>query len=594
MSFRRTGGLNTGVFSRSAAGAVLKVPSVLDFTQSKPSVVCPTPTAVPGTASAVLRYRVRERRTDGTKCSEFIPVDPLYLAFHLEFSDSGCVIRVSSMLVAFLCRVAAANLGRGGRLSVGGCPALETRSVTRGTQLNFEPRVIFSAGPDAKCQVRGCRGKRVAGVFCADHYDSTFSHGMMRRQIQTSSRASVMLSHGVRSELNVLFSGFDSFWIQVGTWLSAGSHALSADRVRTLVVNHASDHVQKLATTTLSPDRIGGLMFVTHRLSQGSQCFYNALMAVRYTRTQQERTGVLASRVAASIGRFRMHAAPVSDPTSRLFTDAGIVTFKRMPVLPVVEAWVGRADGGLLAATVIPGPDEAPTAVVFSVFSLRILSRIFARIGDFSFAVRTGSMRPLPRDAIVLDAAAPLNLRPYMRLSGIERAERDLHVVNPAALSSTVLGAIIFYLRFRHVVFHGPRLGEYGIAYPVFENIGLDPWVGFYWSCILDESAVRGTLRQDTGGDPLWRHEGRGFLDIFVDRKTPVRCTNAKCPHCGPTTSWHLDHLMAEACFGSDGIASLPPCALRGLCPFQTGETKAAIEFWRTLCEPTLEVHAYF
>ena len=593
MTFRKTGGLSSGVFAVSANGSVLRVPGVLDFTQCKPSVVRPKP-AAPEHRSAVLRYRHRPR-AGGSSEAAYTPVDPVYLVYHLEFAEAGRVIRVSSALVGFLCRVAAASMGRGGRLLVGGCPAATSRSISRGTQLKLEPRVVFSSNPDIRCQVRGCGAARVAGCFCAAHYDSTFAHGMLRRHIQRDSRASIMLSKGVRSELNIVFSEFDGFWRQVGQWLGGGGGALSGCRVRTLVVNHASDHVQTLATTDLSADRIAALAaYATHRLSQGSQSFYNALLAITYTRTQQERTAVLAARVARDLSRFRLSAAPAAEASGKLVCDAGIVTFRRMPVLPAVDGWVGRTDGGLLAATVIPGPDEVPTAVVFSVSALRVLSRVFGTVGEFSFTVRTGSMAPLPDDAIVLDAAAPLDLTRFMRHSGLERAELDLHVLTPAALSTTVLAAIIFHLRFRHVVFCGPRLGEHGIALPVFEAAERDPMVGFLWRCILDEAAARGTLRVDTGGDPLWRHGGVGFLDTFVAEKTPVRCTNVRCQHCTAESTWHTDHLLAEACFGQKGITMLPVCTLKGLQPFDPDRTRDAVELWRTLCEPELEVESYF
>ena len=504
------------------------------------------------------------------------------------------MIRISSALMAFLCRVSAAGMGRGGRLSVGGCPTVTSRSISRGTQLNLEPRVLFSSNPDIRCQVRGCDAPRVAGCFCAAHYDSTFAHGMLRRHIQRDSRASIMLSRGVRSEVGVVFSEFDAFWFQIGQWLGGGAGPLGAGQVRALVVNHASDYIQTLAATDLSADRIAALMYATHRLSQGSQSFYNALLAVNYTRTQQERTAVLAARVARDLSRFRLFAVPAAEAAAKIACDVGIVTFRRMPVLPVVEGWVGRTDGGLLAATVVPGPDDVPTAVVFSVGALRVLSRVFGTVGDFSFTVRTGSLLPLPDGAIVLDAAAPLDLARFMRYSGLERAELDLHVLNPAALSTTVLAAIIFHLRFRHVVFCGPRLGEYGIALPVFENISRDPMVGFLWHCILNEASARGTLRVDTGGDPLWRHGGVGFLDMFVGEKTPVRCNDARCQQCTASSVWHTDHLMSEACFGQGSISALPGCTLRGVRPFQPDAVKAAVELWRTLCEPGLEVDSYF
>ena len=174
-----------------------------------------------------------------------------------------------------------------------------------------------------------------------------------------------------------------------------------------------------------------------------------------------------------------------------------------------------------------------------------------------------------------------------MKYSGLDRANKVLYVLTPAALSPTVLHAIVFRLGFGTSTC-GPRFGAGGIRLPVFASGTGDPTVGWLWLCILDEAASRGQIRSSGTGDPLWRRGGRGFLDTFVTAKVPGRCA-AGCAACTPTSSWHVDQLVAEAAFGEAAPALLPPCARTGTELFDMAEAKRAVRLWRTLCDLTTE-----
>lgn len=588
--------LMSGPVVQTANGAVLAVTAVIDFTQSYPAPIDPAEPRRPPPPhrSAVLRWNHRP----AISASAYAPVDPVYLSYHIELGEAGRVARVSSALVAFLCRCSAGNLGRRGRLRVGGCPAVATRSVCRGSQLNFDPRLLLSQNVD-RCTVRGCGGTRVGGVFCADHFDSTFATGLTQKEIRRQSRASVMLSSGVRSELNIIFGDFDGFWSQIGAWIGCGTPALGPGAVRALVVNHAVDYVPQLALTNLSPDRIAALVaYCTSPTYQGSQTFYNVYLTTHYLRELRDRRQALANRVGRALSRFRLFWAPLDDSAADFVLDHGIICQPRMPVLPTIERFAdsGRLDG-IVCGTVVPGTNDTPTAVVFSAAAVRILARVFGRIGDFSFTVVAGSLPPIPAGAAVLDAAVPLNLDAFQHLSGADRAAADLHVVSPAALSTTVLDAILFRLRFRHVYFYGPGAGTRGIALPTFEKPELDPMVGFYFACICDEARERGTFRTHAGGDPLWRPGGPGtpgFVEAFVGPSTPARCTHQKCPACSATSVYHTDALAAEACFGESAAELLPKCAREALEPFGAEATQEAIGLWRTIVDPVLQNNDYF
>lgn len=587
--------LMSGPVVQTATGAVLSVTAVIDFTQSYPAPVSSSEPRRPPPPhrSAVLRWNHRP----AISASAYAPVDPVYLAFHVEFGEAGRALRVSSALVAFLCRCSAGSLGRRGRLRVGGCPAVTTRSVCRGSQLNFDPRVIFWQSVD-RCAVRGCAGTRIGGVFCADHFDSTFATGLTRKDIRRQSRASVMLSGGVRSELNIIFGDFDGFWCQIGAWIGRGTPAFGPGQVRALVVNHAVDYAPQLALTDLSPDRIAALVaYCTSPTYQGSQTFHNICLATHYLRELRDRRQALANRVGRALSRFRLFWAPLEDSAADFVLDNGIIPQPRMPVLPIIERFAGsgRPDG-ILCGTVVPGANDTPTAVVFSAAAVRILARVFGRIGDFSFTVVGGSLPPIPAGAAVLDAAAPLDLDAFRHLSSADRAKADLYVLSPAAVSTTVFDAILFQLRFRHVYFYGPAVGARGIALPTFEKPELDPMVGFYFACVCDEARERGTFRTHAGGDPLWRPGGPetpGFVDTFVGPSTPVRCTQ-KCPACSATSVYHTDALAAEACFGQAASELLPKCAREALEPYGAEVTQEAIDLWRTIVDPVLQTNEYF
>ena len=98
----------------------------------------------------------------------------------------------------------------------GRSPAVCTRAVSRATELNLEPRSVFGGAP---CQVRGCGAARVAGVFCADHYDATFSGGLTRRDIRSRSKTSILVTPATKAEMKVIFGAFDGFWLSVCAWL---------------------------------------------------------------------------------------------------------------------------------------------------------------------------------------------------------------------------------------------------------------------------------------------------------------------------------------------------------------------------------------
>ena len=585
--------LMSGPVVHTAPGAVLSCSAVLDFTQSYPSTLKDKPPSPPY-RSAVLRWNHRP----AISATAYAPVDPVFLTNHLEFGDGGRVKRVSSALVAFLCRCSAGNLGRRGRLRVGGAPTAATRALTRGTQLFFLPRILFSTKAE-RCMYRGCKNSRVAGVFCADHYDSTFHKGLSRKDVRGQSRGSVMIGNSVKAELNIIFGDFEGFWVQIGAWLSSGTFPWSPGAVRTLVVNHGVDLVPHLAAlSTLSADRIAALIaYCTAPISQGSQTFYNVQVAVQFFRELRDRREVLAMRVGRSLARYRLFWCPLEDSACDFILDFGIIHHPRMPVVPAIEAFAasGQTDG-LVCATVVPGPHDVPTALVFSVPAARILSRIFGVIGDFSFSAVAGSLPPLPEGAVVLDAAETLDLGLFSHLSEAMRAETDLYVLTPAALSTTVLDAIVFRLRFRHVFFHGPLLGTNCIALPVFEKIEADPhMVGFYWACLVSEAKLRGTFRMHAGGDPFWRRDGvgsPGFIDTFVAPETPVRCAQGSCRSCSATSMFHADALMAEACFGEQGLSLLPKCAALTFDPVP-GAVEEAIELWRTLVDPNIYYNDY-
>lgn len=564
------------------SGAPCVVPSVLDFTRSRPAVPKGPgagPLPVPPHRSAVLRYRP-------ALSGKMSPVDPTYLAFHLDFGEGGRVVRISEALLGFVARVCAAAAGSGGtRTVVGGSPAVCTRAVSRGTELNLEPRSIFGGAP---CQVRGCGAARAAGVFCAAHYDSTFSGGLTRRDIRARSKTSILITPAVRAEMNLVFGPFDGFWLSVCAWL--GGPAVSKGRARAYVVNHAVDQVPRLSLGTHSADRLAAIVYCTHPVAGGSQAFFNACLAVLYVRTLRERFGMLARRVAHSLSEFYLAVTPDTESGAAATRDQGIVTYLKMPVLPTVEEFVGHTIG-LLGATQIPDAEERPVTAVFNMGVLRVMARIFGSVGTFSFSVLAGSLE-LPAGAHVLDAAEPLDISKFSALTGADRADRVLYVVSPAALSTTVLWAIMTRLAFKHVYFCGPVLGAAGIALPTFEDGAADPVVGFYWACLVDEARVRGLIRCLGTGDPLWRHppESGGFLGTFVIPSTPVRCESG-CRTCTATSHWHTDRLLTEAAYGDEVSEVLPRCARAGIDRFQAEAVEQHIHVWRTLCDLTLTTH---
>lgn len=566
-------GLKRPVLVFPLRGGPCTVPTTLDFTRSRPARAKDPVPPFPEQMGAALRFRLRATGRG------YVPVDPALLAMHLEFGEGGRVVKVSEALVAFWGRVASACAGRGGRLLLGGDPAVTTRAVSRGTELNFEPRTLFCA---KRCHYRGCTHPVVAGVFCASHYDSTFFGGLGLHKV--SQTAAGRVHRSVTAEADLVFGDYDGFWSSLAGWLY--SAPLDPGRMRAFVVNHFADVLPSLAITTVSADRLSALVHCSHPSVQGTQAFYNAQLAIHYIRTIRGSLSVLASNAAASLSTVYLYGIPRSKPGAGLLCDRGIIPCLRMPVLPKIEGFVGSR-AAMYCSTVVPDDGEVLVNVVFNVVALRVLSRVFGVLGTFSFTVLTGTLT-LPDKAIVLDASAPLDLAPYMRYTGLERADRVLHVLCPAALSPTVLHAIIFRLGFKHVYFCGPRFGSSGIRLPTFKDGAGDPTVGFLWRCILDEAESRGQIRSAGTGDPLWRQEGRGFLGTFVSETVPGRC-KAGCPSCSPTSSWHVDQLMAEAAYGTDAPALLPPCARTGTELFDASEADTAIRYWRTLCDLTTE-----
>lgn len=566
-------GLKRPVVVFPVRGGACTVPAVLDFTRSRPSRAKDVGAPLPANVGASLRFRLR------VSGRGYVPVDPALLAMHLEFGEGGRVVKVSAALVAFWGRVAAACTGRGGRLLVGGDPAVTTRAVSRGTELNFEPRTLFCA---KRCHCRGCTRPVVAGVFCASHYDSTFFGGLGRHKV--SQTAAARAHRQVEAEANLVFGDYDGFWISIAEWLY--SAPIDPSRMRAYVVNHLADVLPILAMTTVSADRLAALVHCSHPSVQSTQAFYNAQLAISYIRTIRGSLPVLASNVAASLSKMYLYGIPRTKAGAGPLCDRGIIPCVKMPVLQTVDGSVGSR-AAMYCSTVIPDHGEALVNVVFNVVALRVLSRVFGVLGTFSFTVLTGTLA-IPEGAIVLDASAPLDLGPYMRYTGIERADRVLHVLSPAALSPTVLHAIIFSLGFKHVYFCGPRFGSTGIRLPTFKEGTGDPTVGFLWRCILHEAESRGQIRSAGTGDPLWRHEGRGFLKTFVTENVPGRCKSG-CSSCTPTSSWHVDQLMAEAAYGTDAPGLLPPCARTGTELLDSAEADEGIRYWQTLCDLTTE-----
>jgi len=573
MSFAKDG-IKRPVVVFPLGGRGCTVPSVLDFTRSRPGLAKKLPAAAPTTTGAALRFRATASGRG------YVAVDPVQLVQHLLFGEAGRVCRVSEALVHFVGRCCAVSGGSGrGRLRVGGDPAVTTRAVCRGTELNVEPRAFFHA---KRCHARGCTAPVVAGVLCAAHYDSTFSGGLTSRQARQLPE--VRCSGRVAAELDLVFGDYAAFWESVAEWL--WSVPQTADRARLYCVNHAVDALPLIAMGSASADRVAALVHCAHPCAQGTQSFYNAHLLVAFIRTIRASLPVLAGNAARGLSATHLYGLPWGAPGARLLCDRGLIPYCKMPVLPAIESFVGNR-AALFCSTVVPDLGEEPVAVVFSVVALCALSRIFGSLGEFSFTVLTGTLE-VPDGALVLDAAEPLDLAPFMQISGLDRASRVLYVLTPAALSPTVLHAIVFRLGFKHVYFCGPRFGAGGLRLPVFKSGTGDPTVGFLWRCILDEAASRGQVRASGTGDPLWRHGGRGFLDTFVTPVVPGRCA-AGCAACTPTSSWHVDRLVAEAAFGEAARGLLPPCATAGTELLDAAEAERAVRLWRTLCDLTTE-----
>ena len=556
------------------SGGACTVPAVLDFTRSRPGAAKTGPAAVPTQTGAALRFRAT------ASGRSYVPVDPALLVLHLSFGEAGRICLMSEALSLFIGRCCAVS-GAGGRkrLAVGGDPAVTTRAVCRGTEFNVEPRAFFHA---KRCHVRGCTAPVVAGTLCAAHYDSTFSGGLTKRQ--AAQLPAVRCNGGVAAELDLVFGDYAALWESLAEWLWSAPQ--TAERARLYFVNHAVDALPLIAMGTASADRVAALVHCAHPTAQGTQAFYNAHLLVAFIRTIRTSLPVLAGNTARSLATMHLYGLPWGAPGAQLLCDRGLVPFCKMPVLPKLEAFVGNR-AALFCSTVVPDLGEEPVAVVFNVVALSALSRIFGSLGEFSFTVLTGTLE-VPDGALVLDAAEPLDLAPFMKYSGLDRANKVLYVLTPAALSPTVLHAIVFRLGFKHVYFCGPRFGAGGIRLPVFASGTGDPTVGWLWLCILDEAASRGQIRSSGTGDPLWRRGGRGFLDTFVTAKVPGRCA-AGCAACTPTSSWHVDQLVAEAAFGEAAPALLPPCARTGTELFDMAEAVRAVRLWRTLCDLTTE-----
>lgn len=556
-----------------ATGGACTVPTVLDFTRSRPGPAKDLPRPYRTKAGAALRFRPRASGRG------YVPVDPALLATHLEFGEGGRVIAVSEALVNFLGRVSLVSTKRARRLQVGGDPAVNTRSICRGTQLNIEPRTYFCG---TRCQFRGCTNKVVAGTLCALHYDSTFVGGLSRHK--AGKVVQELYSRKAEEELGVLFGPFDHFWVSLAEWLCAAP--VRPELGRAYVVNHALGMLPQLALTELSADRLSALAHCAHPSVQGAQAFYNAQLSILYIRTIRGSLPVLAANLAGGLSSVYLYGLPCSASGSTLLCDRGLVPHIKMPVVPALEEVVGNVSG-LICSTVIPDAGEELVNVVFNTTALCVLSRVFGNLGNFSFTVLTGTLE-LPPGALVLDAALPLDVTPFMGFTGNERAEKVLYVLTPAALSPVVLHAIIFRLRFKHVYFCGPRFGSRGIRLPIFKSGRGDPTVGWLWRCILDEAESRGQLRSSGTGDPLWRHKESGFLDTFVTPGIPGRCDGG-CSHCSSTSLWHLDHLVGEAAYGEQARELLAPCALLGTELFDEEEAQVALRRWRTLCDLTTE-----
>ena len=370
------------------SGGACTVPAVLDFTRSRPGAAKTGPAAVPTKTGAALRFRAT------ASGRSYVPVDPALLVLHLSFGEAGRICLVSEALALFIGRCCAVS-GAGGRkrLAVGGDPAVTTRAVCRGTELNAEPRAFFHA---KQCHVRGCTAPVVAGT-CAPPTTTLRCQGALSSGKRCSCRRC-----GARGRCRRARPGV---WRLRGPLGVACRVALvgAADgrAARLYFVNHAVDALPLIAMGTASADwwrrwctaptprrrehRRFTMRTCSSRLSGRSGPRCRCWPATR--RAVWRRCTSTGCR-----GRVRCAAAVRPRPCPVL-QDAGAAQARGVCWTP-----------GALCSTVVPDLGEEPVAVVFNVVALCALSRIFGSLGEFSFTVLTGTLE-VPDGALVLDAA---------------------------------------------------------------------------------------------------------------------------------------------------------------------------------------------
>lgn len=569
----------TDTYVFPVAGGSRTVPRVLDFAKSRPGVPKHPPGFLPESRSSALRYRIVR--------DKLVPVDPAFLAFHLEIGSGGEVVGMTKTLAEFLASCSVVR--QSGRLAIGGNPNVGFRKVKRVSECVNNIHSFFLG---QKCSFRGCDQPRGPGSFCGLHLDGAL-HDKLTAKEAVAYRSSNPLVCPLRilAEIKTVLGPFPALWRDIGAWL--GTEPVDPGRSRYFVANWALDTMAMLSLERHPVDRLAALAYLGPPKTQRSDTFVNISMTVDHIRSIQYENRALAETVAIHLARFGVLTIPINDNRSSMIRDRGTIPYVHMPVMEKIQGRPPYTTGGLVCGTIVPvGAESALASCCFSATMLLVMAQIFGTAGQFSFSVVHG---PVPESAIdIFDAAAPNDVGShYRRRSGAARAARTLYIVNPAALSAASMAAIIFDLQYKHVCFHGPRIGASGIRIPVF-GTSLDPIGGFIYAVLLEEARDRGTLRDCPGTDPghACTPAPAGvtpFLDVFVADCTEVRC-DSDCPHCTEEAWWHRDRLLAETSFGGTAEKFYPMCMKSGTDIFKPHEITAGIDVWRTLCDLTLTV----
>ena len=556
------------------------VPTISDFTRSQPGRPSSAPAGAPAHRGAPLRVRQ-------AKGGDWVPVDPAFLLLHIEIGDGGAVVQLSQALAAFILQCCTDRPGK--RLRVAGPPAPATRAVRRVSEVSVELRCFFTTG---RCAVSGCGTPAEVGNFCPAHLDARFHNGLRLREAAVPPRGSLAAPARVAAEVAAIGHGFPGWWSAMAAWLVPGGAHSAAD-ARRFFVNWALDALPAIAVgTAASPDRLALLAYAAPRKVQKVQTFLNAATTVQFLRGIQTRAPAAARDAAAALSQFGVYGLGLEDRAGALFRDRGLVPFLSMPVLPALlrRGWTGLA--GLVCATILPAvsSDQPDAVAVFSGTMALVMAHLLGFTGEFSFSVLHGP--PPDPPGPVLDAADPVSLRTHLASSGEARARSVLTVVNPAAMSPTVLAEIIFTLGYMHVRFCGPRLGRRGVRLPTFVAGGeLEPAAGFLWGVIQAEAASRKLVTAppaaDAGGVFADADAPGNFLAAFVRETTPVRCSEG-CARCSATSGWHRDRLLMEFAFRDSPTARVPECAVLGVDTATNAEFSRALLFFRSICDASV------